>query len=145
MSNKTFKNPTVYKRSGGISLSKSSLYEDGYDYPIFCLKHLHRDYGVDPCVNCSDKKFLKGFVKKLKLLSDLTWTQIHLSDRHGHGAEKININCIKPSIPSSITKEVKDFLSFYFAGDKGRIVGYQNSNIFHITYIDIDLSVYDHS
>lgn len=144
MSRKSFPNPSAYQQSGAVGLSKQPpTYEDGYDYPVFCLKHLHRDYDIDSCIR-ANSKFIKSFAKRLKVLSDLTWTQIQLSDRHGHGAEKIAKASINPSVPTSITRDVKDFLSFCFSGTDGRIVGYRDSNIFHIVYIDTDLSVYDH-
>ena len=146
MGDNSFKPPKLRQSSGEIGLSKSaSSHADGYDYPVFCFKYLHKEYDIDKCCIKSDKKFLRGFVKKLKLLSDLTWSSIKLSDRTGHGAEKIAKNSIKVSIPASITNDVEEFLSFYFAGDKGRIIGFQDSNIFHVVYIDTDLSVYNHA
>jgi len=144
MNRKTLKNPTPYNKSGHIGLSPTISYESGYNYPVFCLKYLHKNYDIDTCVSCSDRKFLKGFVKKLKTLSDLSWTDIQLSDCRGHGAEKIASKSIKPSMSTKISEDVKDFLSFRFAGDEGRIIGFRSSNIFHITFIDIDLTVYDH-
>jgi hypothetical protein len=144
MKNKSFANPLLTKQSGKVGLDVSaSVGSAGIDYPIFCFRHLHGNYNFENCLS-ADRKFIKGFVQKLKNLSDAPWHQIQFSDKHGIGSEKIAKSSIQASIPSSITKDVTDFLSFYFAGAKGRIIGYRSGVIFHVIYIDTNLSVYNH-
>lgn len=44
---------------------------------------------------------------------------------------------------SSLEKKIEQVNVFRFA-DEGRIVGYYNSNIFHIIFIDTGLTLWDH-
>jgi len=104
---------------------------------------LHRDYGIEQCI-IPDKKFAIQFLKKIDIIRKLSWQEIQFSSKEGHGTEKISKKSIQKSIPSSITTDVKDFLSFYFHGTKGRIIGYKSKALFHIVYIDTKLEVYNH-
>lgn len=110
-----------------------------YDYPIFCLKHLHKDYNLDSC-NDEEKKSL---MEKLVQLSKMTWEDLRTSHRHGAGAEKIAVSSINPSCPSFITEEVDFLLAFRFQGKKP-ILGHRNRFVFHIIFIDRDFTVYNH-
>ena len=142
MGRKKIPQPKPSSSSGQVGLASYSIPEDSY--PVFCFRHLHSKHNIEFCIN-ADKKFLKGFTKKLETLSKLTWKNIQLTNRKGLGTEKIAKTSIIPSIPCSITRDVQSFLSFYFAGEKGRIIGYKGAhNIFHIVYIDTKLSVYKH-
>ena len=140
----SIKNP-LYEESEHVSLrgveGLGSL--DRIDYPLFCFRHLHRDFDIDKCL-CADKTFSRQFLKKIGLVSKLSWIDIQMSDRRGHGTEKIFKSSITKSIPSSITDDVNDFLSFYFNGDRGRIIGFRNQMVFHVVFIDTELTVYRH-
>ncbi len=139
------KKPKYLKSDKGISLSDNV--DDSIlnkpDYPIFCFRHLQKDYNIEKCTR-SDKSFPKQFLKKIDLISKLSWVEIQFADKKGNGTEKILLNSIKPKIPSPFTKDVKFFLSFYFNGRKGRIIGHRNKSLFHIVYIDTQLKVYKH-
>ena len=134
----------AYSKSDKLALSGSATSSvDRIDYPIFCFRHLHDDYGVDQCI-AGDGQFIRQLFKKIQRVSGLSWTDIQFANRKGNGTEKIAKSSIKKSIPISITEDVKDFLSFYFNGTKGRMIGFRNKMIFHIVYIDTKLDVYRH-
>ncbi len=139
------KQPEVIQFDRNVSLGTSALIASlgKIDYPIFCFRHLHPDYDLDRCV-LSDVKFSKQFLKKIQLLSSTSWNDLQFSDHHGHGTEKISISSINKPIPSSITEDVKDFLSFRFYGTNGRIIGFKTQAIFHVVYVDTKLDVYCH-
>ncbi len=140
----TFKKPRYIKSKNDISLGNiPEILSEKIDYPVFCFRHLHSDCGIEQCLR-ADNSFVKQFLKKIDLISKLSWYDIQFSDRRGHGTEKIPRSAIRKSVPSSITADVKDFLSFYFNGDRGRIIGYRNQFLFHIVFIDTDLEVYNH-
>ena len=109
------------------------------DYPIFCFRHLHKDYDLNSC-NDSEKKSL---IEKIVTLSQLSWSEIQLSPRHGLGSEKISIGSIKPSLPAFITDDVGSLLSLRFDGKKP-FIGLRIRFIFHVIYIDRNFSVYSH-
>jgi len=109
------------------------------DYPVFCFKYLHSSHDLTQC----DKDEKSALIEQLAKLSQLSWLQIHMTDRHGMGSEKIARNSIRPSIPPSITEDVQDFLAFRFHGKKP-FVGFRNQFILHIVYIDRDMTVYQH-
>lgn len=139
------KNPPFNQTANRVSLDSNTMETllDRIDYPVFCFRHLHDKYGVDQCIN-ADRSFLKQFLKKINLVSKMSWQDIQLSDKHGHGTEKIAKTSIKKTLPTTFTMDVEDFLSFYFNGTKGRIIGHRNKSLFHILYIDTKLDVYDH-
>jgi hypothetical protein len=121
---------------------KISLTEQKYgniNYPVFCFKHLHRDYHLS---NCSDSE-KKNLIDQLIQISSYTWEQLQLSHRHGVGSEKISISSIKTKLPLSFTEEVKNLLAFRFEGKKS-FVGFRNGFLFHIFFIDRNFTLYDH-
>ena len=125
--------------SGKIIKPPNQVMITDYDYPIFCFKHLHKDYCLEQCN--ADQKI--GFVEKIIALSSQNWTQLQLTSKHGLGSEKIARSSINPAIPPAITEDVTFFLSFRFHG-KAPMVGYRNKFIFHIVYIDPNFQVYKH-
>lgn len=110
-----------------------------FNHPVFCLKYLHKDYGVEKC----EKEDRAALLKKMAALSKMTWDDIKQAPRHGLGTEKINRGAIIPSIPKEITKDVDTFLAMRYSGMKA-IIGYRTDFIFHIVYIDRDFTVYNH-
>lgn len=138
----SIKNP-LYEEAEHVSLRGVEGPLDKIDYPLFCFRHLHKDFDIDRCLY-ADKSFSRQLLKKIGLVSKISWIDIQMSDRQGHGTEKISKKSIKKTIPSSITEDVNDFLSFYFNGDRGRIIGFRNQMVFHVVYIDTELSVYSH-
>lgn len=138
MGNKRIKPPLINKGSK-ISVTEAQLKVLEFDYPIFCFKHLHPKHNLDQC----DKDEKSALVEQLAKLSQLSWVQVQMADRHGLGSEKISRSSIKSSIPASITDDVQDFLAFRFSGKKP-FIGFRNQFILHIVYIDKSFSVYDH-
>ena len=112
---------------------------DRFNYPVFCLKYLHRDYDVDSC-SIEDRASL---IRQMANLSRLSWDEIKLTPRHGMGSEKISRNSIRPSIPKEITSDVDSFIALRYSGRK-TIIGFRNQFIFHLVYIDRDFTVYNH-
>lgn len=107
-------------------------------YPVFCFKHLHKEYDLTIC-STEDVHF---FTENLIKLSQLTWEQIKLTDRKGMGSEKISIKSLKSTIPNSLTPDIEELLVFRF--HKRRMLGYRNKFIFHIIFIDTKLTLYNH-
>ncbi len=144
--NKHIKNPVVNMRAGMVGLSNSQYANAGdTGTPVFCFKHVHKNYNLGRCCDESSPRYIKGLLKKLEVISQNTWDQIQLAPRKGSGTEKISRNSISVGVPSTISPDVKDFLSFYFSGDKGRLIGYRGKDtVFHVVYIDTKLNVYSH-
>jgi hypothetical protein len=110
-----------------------------YQYPIFCFKHLHKDFNFDICTNEEKCEFLN----QISMLSKLTWQEIQTSHKHGLGSEKINIDSIIPSTPGFITPDVKHLLALRFSGKKP-FLGIRNRFILHVIYVDPKMEVYNH-
>lgn len=143
MSN-SLKPPQLNEKSGDVSLGKMpSLGEGEIDYPVFCFRHLHKDYDFKRCSR-AENKLLKACVQKIQSVSCLSWHDIQLTDRHGNGTEKISRSSLKVAIPTSTTKEVKELLAFHFSGTQGQIIGYRNGYLFHVFFIDTKQEVYSH-
>lgn len=114
-------------------------WERSFDYPVFCFKHLHRDFHLDLCD--SDDRI--AILNKIVLLSTLRWQEIQTSGRHGLGSEKIAVGSIKASRPAFLTPDVDFLLALRFNGRKP-MVGHRNKFIFHILYFDRNFTLYDH-
>lgn len=111
---------------------------DNIEYPIFCFRYLHKNFDLSNCTN-DDKKAL---IERICKLSQMSWLEIQMADRHGLGSEKIKQSALKTTIPKHISKDI-DFLALRFNGLKP-IVGYKNGFIFHICFIDSKFTLYNH-
>lgn len=109
------------------------------NYPVFCFRYLARGFGIEDC-QPDDQAAL---VKRLGKLSQLTWEEIRLSQRHGFGAEKIARTSIRGPIPPWVTADIDFFLAFRFHGKKP-FVGHKQDQVFHILWIDHSFEVYKH-
>lgn len=110
------------------------------DYPVFCFRHLHKDYNLDHCTN--DEK--RSLIEQIAKISLLDWGTIQLSNRHGIGTEKISTSSIKANIPYELTEDVEYLLAFRFDGMKP-FIGHRDKFIFHVLFIDRDFTLYKHS
>ena len=110
------------------------------DYPVFCLRHLHkaRDYNLGSC----DNEHKSAFVSQLETLSQLPWNKINTLPRHGLGWEKLPQAAINDRIPNHVTEDVT-LLAFRYHGRKP-FVGYRSSFIFHVLFIDHHYELYNH-
>lgn len=115
--------------------------ELNFSHPVFCFKYLHKDYNLDKCT--SNEK--RCFIEQLILLSQHDWNTLQLSNKHGIGSEKIDINALSNGIhiPYNLTQEVKHLLAFRFDGKKA-FIGYREKFVFHIFFIDRAFNVYKH-
>lgn len=137
MSRKKIKN---FEQKGGKKvLAPQSIQIESLEHPVFCLKYIHRDHGLD---SCSDEE-KKALLDKLFQLSQMTWQEIQLAPRHGAGTEKINRSSIRPTIPSFVTDDVQYLLALRFDGKKPFLV-HRNKFIMHIIFIDNRYTVYSH-
>lgn len=107
-------------------------------HPIFCFR-----YNMDKNYTCDALTADKGFalLQKLNTWGKTTWAVIQSGNRKGVGHETISISSIKVSIPEIVKKQT--ILSTRFHGNC-RLLGFRENSIFHIVWIDHDLSVYDH-
>lgn len=106
--------------------------------PVFSLHQMRHPYCVDDC-DADDKKF---FADALWRRSQLTWTELTLSRKHGLGSEQIAQGAIKEQLPSTVTPDVT-LLAFRFSGMKA-MVGYRDGETFHILWLDHSFALYDH-
>lgn len=132
-----------YSQGKGISYRFDSVSDDLEKNTVFCFKHVDREHDVQKLCSKSNKKFVKGFVKKLQGLSQITMAEVQSSDKYSWGYELLKVKCLYKRLPTSLTEDVEQVHVFRFS-DEGRIVGYYSSNIFHVLFIDTDLCLYDH-
>lgn len=109
-----------------------------FNYPVFCFKHLNKDYHLDDCTKIEKISLIEQICK----LSSMTWEQIRLSPKHGLGTEKIAQDSIRASKPVHVTPDVT-FYALRFDGKKP-MVGYKSDFIFHIVYLDRSFKLYKH-
>jgi hypothetical protein len=108
------------------------------DYPVFCFKYLQT-------VPKRDYEFYANFIERLKKLSNLTWKQIDIADKHGFGTEKMPLTQIKPSLPKFVTPDIDALTVFRADGDNRPFLGLRRGNVFHIIFIEEKFGdVYEH-
>lgn len=96
-------------------------------------------YSID---SIKDNKFLALILKRLKKLSNMTWKELKLSNRHASGYETIDKKSINGNIPQSITDDTPIIV---FRGQGIHpIAGYRSGKTFHVLFIDRDLTLYKH-
>ncbi|MGL4566935.1 MAG: hypothetical protein ACRCU6_00235 [Fusobacteriaceae bacterium] len=109
-----------------------------FEHPIFCLKFLHKDFSLDQC----DKNDKSALVDQIYKLSQMTWKDIMLAPKHGMGSEKISSNSLKATVNGNFSED-ETILALRFSGKKP-MVGIKRNNIFHILFLDIKFSLYNH-
>lgn len=108
------------------------------DYPIFCFKYLQ----IEPK---GDDPFYAAFIVRLTKLSQLSWSKINTTQRHGFGTEKIPVGQIKPKMPNFVTPDVSHLIVFRANGDNRPFLGLRKGNVFHIIFIEERFGdVYNH-
>lgn len=68
-------------------------------HPTFSLRYMSKDFCISDCT----KEEKAAFADTLYTLSQMTWSQINSSARHGSGYKRIAQNSIKAPIPKHIT------------------------------------------
>lgn len=93
-------------------------------------------------VECCDQENRAFLASKLFTIGRMTWGEINQSGRHGLGTEIIGKGQINAPLPAIVTDDV-NLLAFRYNG-KRPMVGYRDSRIFHVLYLDHDFTLYPH-
>jgi len=139
-SNKHIKRPD-YSQGNKVKLSVVSTKTKEDLTPVFCFKYLQADYDIESCT----KEERAIFLKKLGLLSQIPWDQITTSRRQGHGSERIDVTNLKISLPSCISEDVTEILSFHLNGISRFLALREEENVMRIYFIDPHGKTYSHS
>jgi hypothetical protein len=108
--------------------------------PLFSLRYLDLGrYGLAAC----QQREKAAFADTLDRLSQLSWSELRLSPRHGLGYEQIPRHALRVSLPSHLTEDVQRLIAFRFTGN-APMVGYRVQAIFYILWLDRDFTLYDH-
>ncbi|MCU0432711.1 MAG: hypothetical protein MUC87_04590 [Bacteroidia bacterium] len=109
------------------------------NYPVFSFKYLHPNYNVEQCEG-DDKQAL---IQRMAMIGRINWNELQLAPRHGIGCEKISKDSIRPGIPAGVPEHIDFFLAFRYNGKKA-IIGWRDTFVFHLLYVDRNFSVYAH-
>jgi hypothetical protein len=113
---------------------------DDNDGIVFSFQFLQKKYDLDNKSLSKDNKI--QLLKKLVGISKTSWSSLVLKDKKS-GFERLNKNAIS-SLPSIITDDIDKLYVLRFASQECRLIGFRQGNIYHILYIDPDLSLYKH-
>jgi hypothetical protein len=108
--------------------------------PVFALDRMQEGSGYS--VTCCNHDHQAAAMRRLFMLSRMTWSEIQNAPRHGLGTEKLPRTAIKAAIPASVTEDVT-FLALRYHG-KSPMVGYRDGRTFHVLYLDHNFSLYEH-
>lgn len=111
------------------------------EHPVFCLRHVHRDHDLK---NADFQIASKAaFAVRLQTLASMTWNDIRLADRHGYGSEKLPVDDLSISLPSSFEDE--DHVTVLRYDGLLPMVGVRRQSTFHILAIERQFGeLYDH-
>lgn len=108
-------------------------------HPSFAFDHFsEKEYGFEKC-SMNDYAAL---LKKLKMLSLSDWNTINSAPRHGLGYEKLSKDILNVKLPSDIPEDA-NLYAFRYKG-KHPMVGFRKGDVFHIIFLDIDFTLYNH-
>lgn len=108
-------------------------------YISFGFRYLHEA----SYVNCNKADFFIKHFKRLQQLSQLTWEQIDVSNRHSFGYEKIPVTSIKVKV--NLTEDVKNLMVFRATGDNHSFLGIREEDVFQVVFIESDFGdIYSH-
>jgi hypothetical protein len=113
---------------------------DSQQYPTFCLRHIVSDKAFS--LEHRDTEHKAALATRLRILSQMTWAQIHSSPRHAYGCEPIPQKKLFFSLPGHITPDVT-ILAFRFH-KLAPMLGYRKDATLHIICLDADFCAYDH-
>jgi hypothetical protein len=106
--------------------------------PRFCLGSLHPDYSV----GALSTEQRAALATALWERSSMTWQQIMLANKHGHGTEKISENAIRAGVPEPFAGST--FLAMRYQGNLP-MVGVREGRVFQILWIERAYGdLYDH-
>jgi hypothetical protein len=109
--------------------------------PLFSLRYLdRRTHSLAAC----QQREKAAFADTLDRLSQLSWSELRLSPRHGLGYEQIPRQAIRAPIPPHITEDVQRFIAFRFFG-QAPMVGYRVQAVLYILWLDRTFTLYEHS
>ena len=106
--------------------------------PAFCLRHIVPAY----CLTRCSQEQKAAFAQRLYELSRMTWLELRNAGKKG-GSEVLPQFRIKSKpLPPCITPD-DALIAFRFWG-KAPMVGFRDGRTFHIVWLDIDFTLYDH-
>ena len=135
---KRIRQPALETRPGFRLSNQETTVRPDDQRPVFSFEHLVKGHSVKDC----EKRDQAALALKLQTLSQLTWGEIKLEDRHKNGFEKIPCDIIKAPKPAVITPDVT-LIAFRYSGLKP-MVGFRKDRIFYIVWLDKNFKLYDH-
>jgi hypothetical protein len=100
--------------------------------PLFSLKDMA--YNSKFCISRRTSNDRSSILKKLLMISQLTWKKIISEKKDGNGFEAIPRGSFTASLPTAVTPEVDELLVFRYS-EAGRIAGYRDNDIYHIVLV----------
>ena len=113
---------------------------DDNDAIVFSFQFLQNEYGLDRKSLTKDNKI--QLLKKLVAVSKTTWNALVLKPKSS-GFELLDKSAVSP-LPPVVTDDIQKLYVLRFASQDCRLVGFRQDNVYHILYIDSDLSLYNH-
>lgn len=107
--------------------------------PVFSFEYLQKGWCIADCQPIERSKMLD----RIRMLSELSWSELRQQDRHKLGTETLPFHAIKGAkIPAFVTPDVK--LLAFRAWEKVAMVGYKDDRVFYVLWIDREFKLYNH-
>jgi hypothetical protein len=132
----TFRSPHPV-RGNRITAPPQQPQNNDREPPAFRLRFIVPKYCITKC-NAEQKA---AFAQRLYELSRSTWIELRNAGKKG-GTEVLPQFRIKEPKPACVTPDVT-LIAFRFWG-KAPMVGFRDGRTFHVVWLDIDFTLYDH-
>ena len=117
-------------------------YDSEANPPRFSLRYVVKNPPFN--FDSLEKEHKVDLANKLYRLSQLTWAQIRLQNKHKLGCEEIKRDSLKFNVPGSVPEDA-NILAFRFSG-LAPMLGYRSAfGTFYIIAFDTKFEAYDHS
>lgn len=93
----------------------------------------------------NDSDFFIHYLQQLQKLSLLTWDDIRSTQKHGLGAETIEVKFLKEKAKNVLSPGISKLLVLRATGDNHVFLGFRDANTFQVIFIEYKFGdIYSH-
>jgi|SRR5579884_1091907 len=129
------------KETGRFKTDSANQPSPDDQHPVFCFRYMDRNGKY--CIGACEKDEKVALLNKLEMLSQAPWKQWKQTNYKAGGYTEIDRSAIRAGIPAFVTEDVTKFGRVRFK-DKAPMVGYKVGAVFHVLWLDRDMTLYDH-
>jgi hypothetical protein len=93
----------------------------------------------------NDSKFFINFLQHMQKFCQLSWRGVRTSQKHGFGAEPIDVKFLSAKARQQVPKGLDRLLVLRATGNNHSFLGYRTGNVFQVLFIEYEFGdIYSH-